>query len=216
MGIEFAEKIIDGMVDSDGHCGERGLSAKQFAVLSRYLDEHESERVGGWSGDYSHKTFWSTDFEGNIGRYHVVLNEYMHFNPRYTVVGIDLRPRDEYEAELRFKEALRFEGSDWVGEPKQRLDMELTLMRVCSYEREAYSHGTETVRVYTLADSDGNCYVWKTTCWLDCGDGDGYVQAKPGDRVAMRATVKEHSEYRGVRQTVITRPKVMSIWSAAA
>ena len=170
MGIEFAEKMLDSMVDESGHCGERGLSAKQFAVLSQYLEEGEWEYAGGWSGDYAHKRFYSTDYEGNIGKYHVVLNEFYHFNPRYTVVNIDLRPKEEYEAELRWNKLLKFEGSEWVGEAKQRMDLELTLVRVSEYERLAYHYtrsGTETAFVYTFADANGNCIVWKTANYLD-------------------------------------------------
>lgn len=35
-----------------------------------------------------------------------------------------------------------------------------------------------------------------------------------GDVVEMRTTVKEHSEYRGTKQTVITRPKITAIVKA--
>ena len=81
----FAEQILDSMVDEDGHCGERGLSPKQFAILSERLCEGGTKNVGG----AYNRTFTSTDFTGVIGRYEVHLNEFYHFNPRYTVVSID-------------------------------------------------------------------------------------------------------------------------------
>ena len=214
MGIEFAEKMLDSMVDESGHCGERGLSAKQFAILSPYLGEGEWEYAGGWSGDYSYRHFYSTDYTGNIGKYRVVLNEFDHFNARYTVVSIDLRPKEEYEEELRIKRALRFEGGAWVGEPKSRMDMELELLRIGGYERLAYGRrGTEWVSIYTFADSDGNCIVWKTGSSLELWDEDAdkYVEAEVGDKVVMKATVKEHGEWKGVKQTVITRPSIKAI-----
>lgn len=227
MSREFAEKMLDSMVDENGRCGERGLSPKQFAILSHYLEEGEWEYAGGWSGDYSYKRFYSTDFEGDIGKYHVVLNEFDHFNPRYTVVEIRPRPAEEVEAEMRreeFERKLReigkFEHSEWVGEPKKRIDLELTLIRVYEYDRQAYGYSygyhPETVHVYTLADADGNCIVWKSanflsTEWYD-GDDDWHCEtAEPGDKVLMKATVKEHGEYRGVKQTVVNRPKVKEI-----
>ena len=40
----FAEQILDSMVDEDGHCGERGLSPKQFAILSERLCEGAHRR----------------------------------------------------------------------------------------------------------------------------------------------------------------------------
>lgn len=38
----FAEQILDSMVDESGHCGERGLSPKQFTVLTERLREGET------------------------------------------------------------------------------------------------------------------------------------------------------------------------------
>lgn len=230
MSIEFAEKIIDGMVDENGHCGERGLSTKQFDCIARYLDVEESEWVNAWHGDKfgGRVDFYSTNYAGTVGKYQVVLNEFWHFNRRCTVVEINLRPADEIAAEEREREAERklreigkFEHSEWVGSEKQRIDLELTLIRDYEYERPAYTYGYETAHIYTLADADGNCYVWKTTAaldieWYDDDDEWHCISAEPGDRVTMKATVKEHGEYSGVKQTVITRPKVKEVEKRAA
>ena len=229
MSIEFAEKIIDGMVDENGYCGERGLSERQFDILVEHLSAEHSELLPGWSGSRGGKVrFQSTNYAGVIGKYTVVLNEFWHFHRRCTVVEINLRPADEiaaYEVEKAFEAKLReigrFENSEWMYEEKQRVNMELTLIRKAEYERPAYTYGYETVHIYTLADADGNCYVWKSTGWLDWDKpghvgSDEYVQAEPGDKVTMRATVKAHDEYRGVKQTVINRPKVKAIEKRAA
>ena len=232
MSIEFAERIIDGMVDENGHCGERGLSAKQFDCIARYLDADVdgAEIVGTWHGNkYNGKVdFVSTYYVGTVGKYQVVLNELWHFNRRCTVVEINLRPADEIaaeeerrEAERKLREIGKFEHSEWVAEPKQRIDVELTLVRDYCYERPAYSYGWETAHIYTLADAEGNCFVWKTAnpMKVERWDGDDLVEetyAEPGDKVTMRATVKEHGEYRGVKQTVITRPKVKGVEKRAA
>ena len=170
MSIKFAESIIESMVDENGHCGERGLSYKQFNCLSRYLVEGEWQHVGGWVGTKGgRKNFYSCDFEGNIGKYHVVLNLYAHFNDRHTVREISLRPVEEVEAENRLRELAKFENSEWCFEPKKRVNIDLTLVRVNSYDRPAYSgYGFETVYIYTFADENGNCFVWKTrtSTWM--------------------------------------------------
>lgn len=223
MGIEFAEKIIDSMVDGNGHCGERGLSEKQFDAIARYLDSEGSEWVNAWHGNYGGRVdFYSTDYVGTIGKYDVRLNEFWHFHRRCTVVEIDLRPQGEYERECWLRELGRFEHSEWQHEPKERIDLELTLVREYSYERLAYgySNRSETFHIYTLADADGNCYVWKSANWLEqeVVDENGrcdYISADPGDKVFMKATVKEHSEWKGIRQTVITRPKISRVEKAA-
>ena len=211
MSISFAEKIIDGMVDEDGRCGERGLSRKQFDVLSGWLEPTDWRPTGEfWEGDYTTKFFEEREWEGNIGRYHVVLNQYAHFNDRFSVVSIELRPADEVEREQRLAELAKFEHSEWQFEPKQRVDLVLTLVRDYEYYGASYGYYDSGRRhIYAFADADGNCYVWKTANAIYADDYDGYAEV--GDTVSMRATVKEHSEYRGIRQTVITRPKVTAI-----
>lgn len=218
MSKAFAEKIIDSMVDESGHCGERGLSAKQFTILSELLAETEWKYVTSWQGYYGHRDFYSKDFEGNIGRYHVELNWYAHFNDRYTVKSIDLRPEDEYEAELeaerKLKEMRDFSNSQWVAEPKKRIDLTLTLVNDYMYEGCSYSYYDNGIRhIYTFRDEGGNCFVWKTQKVIDWYDEekDDWTEAEVGSKVTMRATVKEHGEYRGNKQTVITRPQIKGI-----
>jgi len=48
---------------------------------------------------------------------------------------------------------------------------------------------------------------------IDCYDKDSeeWTDAEVGDTIEMKATVKEHSEYNGTKQTVITRPKIAAI-----
>lgn len=228
MSIEFAEKIIDGMVDENGHCGDRAMSVKQFEAIvygCSTMCPGKERDAGGWEGDYSFRDFWERDWEGTVGKYNVKLNEFHHFHGRYTVVNIDLRPKEELEFEAKMRELAKFENSEWVGEPKKRMDMELTLVRDYQYERQAYGYSygyhPETAHIYTLADADGNCYVWKTSNPLkvERWDEDGWLveetYAELGDKVTMRATVKEHNEYKGTKQTVINRPKVSGIEKAA-
>lgn len=219
MSIKFAEQILDGMVDERGYCGERGLSYKQFGIIAENLVEGEWEHVGGWVGTKGgRKNFYSCDFEGNIGKYHVVLNLYAHFNDRYTVKEIRLRDADEYQAELDAKAKLRalrdFNGSEWVAEPKKRLDLTLTLVNDYVYEGESYSYYDSGVRhIYTLRDENGNCFVWKTSNLIELWneDAEEYTEAEVGSKVSMRATVKEHGEYKGTKQTVLTRCKIQAI-----
>lgn len=209
MSIKFAEQIIEGMVDENGNCGERGMTEKQWDCIKQYMsDDNKFERCGGWVGDHGHIDFWERDAEGVIGKYEVKIHLYKHFNLRVTVKSIR-RWIDELPT---------FEHSEWQGKIKQRLSLELTLIRRYEYQRKsfAYTHsGYEWAYIYTLADAEGNCYVWKTTNLLDYEyedeDGDHWDIADPGDKVTMKATVKEHGEYKGIKQTVITRPKVTGI-----
>lgn len=192
----FAEQLLDSMVDEDGHCGERGLSPKQFAVLSERLREGETKNVGA----AYNRIFTSTDYTGTIGRYRVTLNEYFHFNPRYTVVSID----------AWIDEVPDTSGSRWVSEVGERVERTVTYLGYGSYERPSFSgYGTDVVHIYRFADDDGNLLVWKSTAYLQREDEVGFlVPIKAGTRLTLRGTVKAHDEYHGTKQTVLSRCKV--------
>lgn len=185
----FAEKILDSMVDENGHCGERGLSGKQFAILSKGLTLVERADRGGWVGAYSGVNFSEEIFDGTIGRYAVKLSCFHHFNDRYTVVSID-KWTDELPT---------FEDSEFVGEAGSRMETDVTYVGESSYVRETYDGcGYEVLHIYKFADADGNLLVWKTTCELGC---------KAGTRLKLRGTVKKHDTYKDIKQTVLTRCK---------
>lgn len=200
----FAEKIIDSMVDENGHCGERGLSHKQFDILKQNLHITDTKERGGWHGTYSGISFSEDIWEGTIGRYEVKLSCYHHFNDRCTVVNID----------KWIDELPDFELSEYVGEVKSRIEREVTYIGESSYERKAYTYGWETVYIYKFIDEDGNLLIWKTTAvfgyWFKDDEGqDEWSCFKPGDILKLRGTVKAHDEYRGTKQTVLNRCKVI-------
>lgn len=221
MSKDFAEKMLDSMVDENGHCGERGLSVKQFDILSECLEMVEEYDAGYWEGNYTTIDFWGRRYEGNIGKYHVAINFLKHFNLRCTVESIDLRPQEEVDAELAEEERMRqlrdFSKSEWQLAPKKRADFELTLVNDYEGYGRAYTYyDSGEFHIYTLRDADGNCYVWKTQnplgMWGEDEDGyEKWVECEVGGTVKLKATVKEHGEYKGVKQTVLTRAKVLAI-----
>lgn len=91
--------------------------------------------------------------------------------------------------------------SEYVGEVGDKINDTVTLERIFSYERRSYSgYGTERVRVYKFRDDNGNILVWNTTSWQDVAEDI---------RVKLTGSVKEHSEYKGEKQTVLTRCKII-------
>lgn len=197
----FAEKIIDSMVDENGHCGERGLSEKQFDILCKYLNNTETIQRGGWRGDHAFVKFSEDIWEGVIGRYNVKLSCFHHFHNRYTVVSID----------KWIDELPDFENSEFVGEIKSRIERVVTFIGYSSYERKAYVYGWDTVYIYKFADEDDNMLVWKTTNSLGYWDeNDDWNVIDPGERIKLRGTVKQHNVYNGIKQTVLNRCTVKS------
>lgn len=224
MSKAFAEKIIDSMVNDEGRCGERGLSEKQFDILLPHLEKTDEMAEGKWEGEFKTVYFWGEAFAGKIGKYDVRIEKHWHFHFGYNVSEIKLRDRDEYEQELaaerKRKEMWDFSKSEFIAQPKKRLDMVLTLINDYEYEGTRFSYyDTSRCHIYTFRDEKGNCVIWKTKNAIlrDWEDGDGHfhtTMAEVGDKVTMRATVKEHSEYHGIHQTVINRPTIKDIEKA--
>lgn len=86
--------------------------------------------------------------------------------------------------------------SEYVGTVGERTNFVLT------YVREAHFNTDFGVTyVYTFKDENGNVIVWKTGNVFDF---------KENEEVTLKGTIKEHSEYRNIKQTVLTRCKVVA------
>jgi hypothetical protein len=94
---------------------------------------------------------------------------------------------DDAEKKAKFRE--RDAASAHVGAIGERLTLTLTVSFATSYESDF-----GTVNVVGLRDAAGNIFVQK-----------GRWSAEKGTTVTIKATVKEHGERDGVRQTIIAR-----------
>lgn len=104
------------------------------------------------------------------------------------------------EARIKAQKAI----SQYVGEIGQRITAKVT-----------YTFGTwwETKfgiqYLYSFKDADGNVLTWKTSSVPMVLNAEGKdVVINEGDQVMITGTVKEHSEYREEKQTVLTRCKL--------
>lgn len=95
-------------------------------------------------------------------------------------------------AELERKHA---RAAGHVGTPGKREKFELELVRVFSFDG-AYG----TTHTHKFRHESGAVVVWKT----------GTTMLSPG-KYAVTATVKEHGDYRGEPQTVLTRAKCVEL-----
>ena len=103
----------------------------------------------------------------------------------------------EFQAEKRERERkMREEGalSKHVGEVGKRVSFKPVDRKVLTSWETMYG----VTMVYKFVDESGNVFIWKTGKWVD----DEMEIEK------MVGTVKEHKEYRGVKQTELTRCKV--------
>jgi hypothetical protein len=84
-------------------------------------------------------------------------------------------------------------SSEYFGDVKQRLD--LTVEVVAEYFLGETQYGS--MFLIKMKTEEGNIAIWKT------GPRDWEI----GSTYKIKATVKDHSEFRGVKQTVLTRCK---------
>lgn len=82
-------------------------------------------------------------------------------------------------------------ASEYVGTINSKVDLEVTVKRIFGFDG---FYGTSFI--VTMEDSNGNTIVWKTSSY----------KLEEGKTYTMTAGVKEHSEYKDVKQTIITRP----------
>lgn len=93
------------------------------------------------------------------------------------------------------KESVR-SSSRWVGEVKERRDFDLTVDGIRTISTE-YGYTT----IYTLSDTDGNHFKWFASRAV-LGDYEGVS-------VTVKATVKKHAEWDGVKETHLSRAKLV-------
>lgn len=83
-------------------------------------------------------------------------------------------------------------SNEWLGQPKERLRG-----IIASIQRVRYREGDfGTSTIITLLTGSGDTITWFAS---------SYIEAEQHDLWRLDGTVKKHEEYRGTRQTVITR-----------
>lgn len=84
--------------------------------------------------------------------------------------------------------------TEWFGNPSDKVQLNVKLTRKGSFDSKF-----GTTMVYTFEDEDGHQLIWKTTTRLELDIGES---------LTLKGTIKAHSEYKGVKQTELTRCKV--------
>lgn len=104
----------------------------------------------------------------------------------------------EREAERRAREAAEAEAraqSSWMGEVGERVSFEIADCRCISSWETQWGYTS----VYKFVSVDGLQATWKTSSYVNLDKSVGKV---------LTGTVKEQKEYRGIKQTELTRCKI--------
>lgn len=101
--------------------------------------------------------------------------------------------QDEYKARTAPK-------TEFFGTVGQKVELTLSLERCSSYETQ-----WGMTAIYAFVDETGRHFIWKTASGPALMDN-----VNAGDKVVLKGTIKEHNEYKGCKQTVLTRCKVVA------
>jgi hypothetical protein len=135
------------------------------------------------TSDYMHNLRVAVELAATTGRTEGLLASVVIAYERH-VEGIERKRR---EAEKAIE-------STYFGEVGKRYDVAGTVDRVHYIEGQ---YGVSTLVCFV--DADGHRYKWFAT---------GSKDFKVGETVVLKGTVKKHEEYKGAKETVLTRCKV--------
>lgn len=128
------------------------------------------------------------------------INEWGRLSPgqERAVLTMIEKAKARIEERAAAKEA-RVASAQHVGAVGERRDFDLTLKFKTVYETQF-----GLTKVYVMEDDANNTLVYKGSAYLTQEDGSAL---EIGNRVKFKATIKEHGERDGIKQTILSRPK---------
>lgn len=101
----------------------------------------------------------------------------------------------------------------YFGNVGDKFEKELTFERMFSYETH-FSYYGEVQFILIFSDDEGHKFKWTTSrgnyqCWNKNNGKDAFLEYEVGKKYLIKGSIKSHEEYKGCKQTVITRCKVL-------
>lgn len=87
--------------------------------------------------------------------------------------------------------------SQYIGNVGDKVDLKVTLTSIHTYETN-YTYYGELHFIYKFSDENSNTIVWKTS----------NKNLEEGKTYQIKGKIKEHNEYKGDKQTILTRCKI--------
>lgn len=116
---------------------------------------------------------------------------------------------EERRAAWQAKQDAMNAASSHIGKPGDRIDGEFEVLKIAQVESKRFHyHDSSYIDIITML-FDGNIFVIKTKNTPSQKIEGGWRFIRQGDKVKMRATIKEHTEYKGTAQTVLQRAKIV-------
>lgn len=91
--------------------------------------------------------------------------------------------------------------SNWLHNVGDKIEKVLKFKTSYQFETRSFSrwNSTDTTYIYKFMDDSSNIYIWKT---------GSFMNLEANRKYKVKGTVKENSEYKDEKQTVLTRCKV--------
>lgn len=133
-------------------------------------------------------------------------NEYMHNlkivaeNPHgvpYKMFGYWCSLMSAYYKAVakEYKTSIQKRISEWYGKVKDKVEVNIKVEDIISFD--GYYGAT---RIHKMIDTDGHAFTWFST---------GHSKMRRGGEYRIKGTVKKHDDYKGWKQTVLTRVSVL-------
>ena len=103
--------------------------------------------------------------------------------------------------------------SAFLGVENERREFKLHVDKMVEIEVPKFNYyDSGIMRIFLMRDQDGNRVVYKTKSAWYITLQDGICSfVHEGDDITIKGTIKAHTEYKGEKQTIIQRAKVLSI-----
>jgi hypothetical protein len=141
------------------------------------------------------------------------------------------------ESRAKYAQALAEQKakSAFVGVENEKVMVTVKVAKVLRMSAPSFSYyDRASQEMYIMTDDAGNTYVYRTKSFFEYkfpkkqlidnsrySNGNSYglicdTTVMAGMTITMEATVKAHVEYKGEKQTIITRPKILGMeWAVA-
>jgi len=151
-------------------------------------DHQDADKVIEWIGTLA----GISDYEHNL-KIVAGLEFFKHDKIGIAVSAAGVWAKEQGKAKVREAKLKEDITSEWVGEVGARQVMELILVDIKDLGENAW--GSHSV-LHRFKDTNGNVFTWFAS-----RDAVGEV----GQTVKVKATIKKHDDYKGIKQTILSR-----------
>jgi hypothetical protein len=193
------------LYDSENSQNEKSQE-RAIAIINKYKDQAEelSKNVLEWAKnyDFDEAAIENPNMDSYYHNLKVLINrpylEAKHLGYFGSLIPLYLR---ETQKNIEKKTQLPIEYFGNVGDKFSDIKVEVT-------STTSYNTKFGIVHLYNMKDKDNHRFVYKGQILSipNSNKGDHYVSQ--GDVLLLSGIVKAHSEYKGIKQTIIVRPKI--------